>query len=263
MSCRSQRYVLPGYAGDCAVTEHCVAAPAFVAVHFHAGQFNARVGLEHAGALAVMLQANVVALEYSLAPTHPFPAAPEDAYRALEWTAKRFRDLPLVVIGEEAGGNLAAVVAVMARDRLRPKLAAQIMVAPMLDATLCSRSMERLVAHYGAEKVQSCDRAFAAYLPKQSDRLHPYASPAASTRQAGLPPALIAIHADDPLREGAERYIARLQAAGIRAECIARPDSEVTLSCDKQPLADVIRTFVTDAIATPAPCRGPARTTSQ
>ena len=168
-----------------------------------------------ARALAERLALTVVTPEYTLATEAPFPAAAEDAYSALRWAAGRSRGV--VIAGIEAGGNLAAAAAMMARDRGAPNVLAQILVSPMLDPSLTSTSMRCLpeAVRHGA---RACGAWYRAYLPAAADRLHPYAAPAASTRLAGLAPALILTAADDPLRDEAESYAAKLIAAGVSTQ---------------------------------------------
>jgi acetyl esterase/lipase len=150
--------------------------------------------------------------EYTLATEAPFPCAAEDVHAALRWAAGRARGV--VVAGIEAGGNLAAAAAMMARDRGTPELLAQILVAPMLDPSLSSASM-RCQPGAGRHGAQACGAWYRAYLPAAADCLHPYAAPASATRLAGLAPALVLTAADDPLRDEAESYAAKLIAAGV------------------------------------------------
>jgi acetyl esterase/lipase len=179
-----------------------------------------------AAALALRLASTVVVPDYTLATERPFPAAAEDGYAALQWAHLHAGECGcaqrrLVVAGIEAGGNLAAVAAMMARDRGGPPLAAQVLLGPMLDPTLSSPSMLRS----SDARPARCDAGYRAYLPHAADRMHPYAAPATATRLAGLPPALVLTANGDPLRDEAEGYGARLIAAGVttqvaRLECI-------------------------------------------
>jgi acetyl esterase len=237
-------HTVAGHAADLLIEEHPHKGAARVLVFFHAGKFVSRAGLEAGRQLAAALKSHTLIPHYALAPEHPFPAAPEDAYRALEWAAKRYRALPLVLIGEEAGANLAAVSALIARDRQRPNVAAQILFSPLLDATLCSRSHECLVARYGADKVNECDKAYRAYLPRQTDRTHPYASPAAASRLTGLPPALMLLGESDALREDADAYAARLLAAGIKVEVRRQPGEHASLDVADAATLDAIERFL-------------------
>jgi acetyl esterase len=176
-----------------------------------------------AAELARRLEAVVVTPDYTLASERPFPEAAEDAYAAIAWThdnatlhggdARR-----IAVAGEEAGGNLAAVAALMARDRGGPALTAQVLVSPMLDPTLTSCSMRNAKPAAGTHALDCFIAAYRRYLPKASDQLHPYASPAHCSRLAGVAPALIISAEDDPLRDEAEAYGAALIATGVTTQ---------------------------------------------
>jgi len=123
------------------------------------------------------LDVTLLASSYAQAPNQPFPAAAEDAYAALvDCVAhpRRYRwsGRTLVVSGTEAGGNLAAVTALMARDRGGPRLAGQLLIAPMLDPGLSSGSMR---CNSGEEIASHCAGGYRDYLPRAADRVHPYA----------------------------------------------------------------------------------------
>lgn len=185
-------------------------------LHFHGGAF---VGgsLEAGAAVAGVLQragAAVVSLDYPLAPAHPFPAAIDAGGVALAWLAHRLRrrQAPLFVAGEEAGGNLAAAVAMIARDRAVPPLAGAILLSPMLDVCVATASQrDAMNGPVGCP----CADGWRAYLAGDGDALHPYAVPARSMRLAGLPPTLLVTAADDPLRDETCAYAQRLRDAGV------------------------------------------------
>lgn len=167
----------------------------------------------------------VVSVDYRLAPEHPFPAAPEDCYAATHWVAQHAAKIGgdgtrIAVAGDSAGGNLAAVVALMARDRGGPQLALQILIYPGVD--------EQLSAEYVSWKecngvvLQRGDdyQGNTLYLPYEADRANPYASPIAASNLEGLAPVLVVTAEFDPLRDEAEQYAARLRAAGNRVTCV-------------------------------------------
>jgi acetyl esterase len=164
----------------------------------------------------------VLASTYTLATRLPFPAAAEDAHAVLIWAFRHRNELGwngthLVTAGIEAGGNLAAVSALMARDRGGPPLAAQMLIMPMLDPALTTCSMRTCAdIRNTARAAIACALAYRGYLPRATDRTHPYASPLQSSRMKGLPPALILSADGDPLRDEAEQYGAKLIAAGIK-----------------------------------------------
>src|SRR6516164_413948 len=111
-------------------------------VYFHGGGFvfgNLRMGDWLCSSVAALVGAVVVSVDYRLAPVHRFPAAVEDCYAALSWAAANAADLgaegPLGVMGESAGGNLAAVMCLLARDRGGPAISHQTLVYPATDMT--------------------------------------------------------------------------------------------------------------------------------
>lgn len=163
----------------------------------------------------------VLATSYTLATVRPFPAAVEDAHAVLLWAKKNKSKLGwsgkrLLSAGIEAGANLAAVCALMARDRGGPPLAGQVLIMPMLDPGLSTCSMRDLPADANMIKVaDTCAASYRGYLPNAADRTHPYASPLQSSRLKNLPPALILSAEEDPLRDEAELYGAKLIACGI------------------------------------------------
>jgi acetyl esterase len=188
-------------------------------VHFHGGAFvsgDLSSGECMAG-LLVEAGAVVLSVAYPLAPNHRFPEAVETGYVALDWAYKRRaklagKDARVFLAGDEAGGNLAAAVALIARDRAHPPLAGQILVAPMLDPCVGTASLRESVQCEG-----SCKWAdgWKQYLRGPMDAEHPYAVPGKATRLADLPPALILSSGDDPMRDEAMTYGARLKQAGI------------------------------------------------
>jgi acetyl esterase len=189
-------------------------------LHFHGGAFVS--GDLDSGACMARLFAQadaiVVSVAYPLAPRHRFPDAVEAGYAALEWTYKQRNKLAgngarVYLAGDEAGGNLAAAVALVARDRDHPPLAGQILVAPMLDPCVGTASLrEAQGCQAGACKWAD---GWQQYLRGPMDAEHPYAVPGKATRLAGLPPALVLTGADDPMRDEAMAYAQRLRDAGI------------------------------------------------
>jgi acetyl esterase len=191
-------------------------------LHFHAGAFvggSLADGASVAGLLADA-GASVVSLDYPLAPQHPFPQAVEAGYDALTWIERHRRRLaaprsPLYVAGEEAGGNLAAAVAMVARDRAGPALAGQILLSPMLDACIATASQRHAKA--GPVGCRWAD-GWRAYMARDDDALHPYAAPGQSMRLVELPRTLLVSAADDPLRDETQAFHHRLKSAGVPVE---------------------------------------------
>ena len=192
-------------------------------LHLHGGAFVG--GSLDSGAVVARLLASqaatVVALDYPLAPAHPFPQALEAGHDALMQLDRERRrhgpDAPLLVAGEEAGGNLAAALAHIARDRGEPVLAGQILMSPMLDACIATASQRD--ARDGPRGCP-CAEGWRAYLAEVRDAAHPYASPATSLRLRQLAPALLLTARDDPLRDETLAYAARLRAAGVPVQAL-------------------------------------------
>jgi acetyl esterase len=189
-------------------------------LHFHGGAFTDGT-LEEGAALAEALVAAgavVASIDYPLAPGHKFPEAVEVGYGVLAWAARwrgrvcGDRAAPLYVAGEEAGGNIAAAVTMMARDR-GAELAGQILVDPLLDPCIGTPSMRAALAGRAGE----CRFAdgWHHYLRTPQDSDHPYAAPASARRLAGIPPTLIVATAGTPLRDEVTTFSQRLAAAGI------------------------------------------------
>lgn len=195
-------------------------------LHLHGGAFVG--GSLDSGAPVAQLLAEVagtvVSLDYPLAPFHPFPQAVEAAHAALRALDRQRRRAapaaPLLVAGEEAGGNIAAAAALMARDRAGPVLSGQILLSPMLDA--CIGTASQRDARDGPLGCRCAD-GWRAYLPETRDALHPYATPADSVRLAGLPPALLLTANDDPQRDETLAFDRRLRAAGVSSRAVLLP----------------------------------------
>ena len=162
----------------------------------------------------------VVAVDYRLAPEHRFPAALDDAAFALRWVADHANDLSIAperigIGGDSAGGNLAAVLALMARDGTAPPLVHQALLYPVVDLTAASPSYQRVTSgvpltaatmHYFIEH----------YVPAASDRLDWRVSPLKARTLAGTAPALVLTVAHDPLCDEGRAYASRLESEGVR-----------------------------------------------
>ena len=168
--------------------------------------------------LALSSGCAVVAVDYRLAPEHPYPAAVEDAWRALEWVASNPAAVGgepgrLAAGGDSAGGNLAAVVAVRARDR-GLSLAAQLLVYPVIDCDFETESYRTNAAGYGLTAA-AMRWYWGHYAPDEARRLEPEASPLRFPDLAGVAPALVAVCGLDPLLDEGVAYARRLQEAGV------------------------------------------------
>ena len=161
----------------------------------------------------------VVSVDYRLAPEHRFPAAAEDSYSATVWTAQHADELGIdpkriAVGGDSAGGNLAAVVSLMDRDRGSSAVAYQVLIYPITDRNLETASYRENGEGYFLTK----DRMawfWDLYLNDDADASNPYAAPMQAESLAGLPPAYVMTAEFDPLLSEGDAYADRLEAAGV------------------------------------------------
>jgi acetyl esterase/lipase len=177
-------------------------------------------------ALAAATPAVVVSVDYRLAPEHRWPAAVEDAYAATEWASRNAAALGgaqhrLAVAGDSAGGNLAAVVALGARDRGGPTIAFQLLVYPVLDAAADTASWREYAD--GFYLTAAGMRWYWDHYLGEADGAAPDASPARAAFLGGLPPALVIVASHDILRDEGEAYAARLADAGVAAAATRIP----------------------------------------
>jgi len=169
----------------------------------------------------------VLAIEYRLAPESPFPAGLEDCYAALGWLAEKRvelgrKDWPIIVAGDSAGGNLAAALAILVRDRLGPQLAGQVLIYPATDGRtdtpsyaergegglLTARDMRWFWNHYAPGELA----------------LEPLASPILQQDLSGLAAAAIVTAEFDPLRDEGGAYADALRASGVPVQHLHFPD---------------------------------------
>jgi acetyl esterase len=168
--------------------------------------------------IANRIPAIVVSVSYRLAPENRWPDAAEDVYAVAQWAAHNADAVGgdarrVVVSGDSAGGNLAAVTALMARDRGGPPIAAQLLIYPVIAADFDNESY-RLFGKGFYNPKPALQWYWDQYVPAVADRDHPYASPLRANL-AGLPPAVIVTAGHDPLRDEGNAYADALQAAGV------------------------------------------------
>jgi len=218
---------IPGPLGDIPIRVYAPEGrvPRPILVYFHGGGFVIGSLTSHdplCRLMASKIPAIVVAVDYRLAPEHPFPAAAEDAYAATCWIAAHAREIGgdpgrIAVAGDSAGGNLSAVVSLLARERGGPTLVHQFLIYPVTDYSFETRShldnaegylltrplMTWFLGHY-----------FSGPTPRTDPRFAVLRAPDLQ----GLPPATVLTAEFDPLRDEGESYAARLRAAGVPAE---------------------------------------------
>ncbi len=165
----------------------------------------------------------VVSVDYRLAPETKFPGPADDCYAATIWAAQHAARIDgdaerIAVGGDSAGGNLAAAVALMARDRGGPSLVFQLLVYPVTARDFDTSSYQQNADGYGLSR-DSMQWYWDHYLQNHADASHPYAAPLVAQNLKGLPPALVITAEYDPLRDEGEAYAKRLQAAGVPTTC--------------------------------------------
>ena len=170
--------------------------------------------------LAVGARCAVFSIDYRLAPEHPFPAAVDDCVAATRYVAEHARELNIrgiAVGGDSAGGNLAATVALTARDAGGPRLAFQLLIYPATDQRCATASHERNAQGYllTRDAIQYFRRA---YLPTERDWSDWRASPLLAKSHANLPPAIVITAGYDPLLDEGRAYAERLRSAGVELE---------------------------------------------
>lgn len=163
----------------------------------------------------------VFSVEYRLAPEAPFPAAVEDCIAATRFVARQATRL--AVGGDSAGGNLAAVLALHARDAGWPPICFQLLIYPATDQNLHTESLERNGRDYLLTRALM-ERFRANYLPNEADYADWRASPALAKSHAGLPPALVLTAGYDPLLDEGRQYAELLRHAGVRVDYREYPD---------------------------------------
>ena len=165
----------------------------------------------------------VVSVDYRLAPEAKFPAASNDCYAATKWIAQNASSINvdpsrIAVGGDSAGGNLAAVVSLMAKDRGGPSITFQILVYPVTARDFSTGSYRQNADGY-LLTLDAMKWYWNHYLSSDADASNPYAAPSVAKDLSGLPPALVITAEFDPLRDEGEIFAQHLQAAGVPTIC--------------------------------------------
>ncbi len=229
---RVEALTIPGPAGPLKARLYAVEseAPLPVVVYFHGGGWVlGDIDSHDKGVRAITNAAGClsVSVEYRMAPEHPFPAAPDDCFAALTWIAANaasFSGDPsrLAVAGDSAGGNLAAVCALMAKERGGPALAFQLLIYPVVDYGMENGAYQ----DHADTLVLNRDRMayfWDLYVPDAAHRTDWRAAPLLAPDHSGLPPALILGSGIDPLYAEGVAYTEKLKAAGVAAEHVGFP----------------------------------------
>jgi acetyl esterase len=223
---RAEDRTVPGVTGDIPVRIYSAATDAAlpVVVYLHGGGWVIGDIASYDAVcrkLAIASGLTVISVDYRRAPEHVFPCAAEDAYAATRYIAEHGAELGvdgsrLAVAGDSAGGNLAAVTAILSRDRGAPTIAFQLLVYPALDATMSFPSYKENGEGY---LLTADDMAwfYEQYVGPDVDRKDAMLSPLYAPDLSGLPPALVITAEYDPLRDEGEAYADALQQAGVSA----------------------------------------------
>ena len=198
-----------------------------VTLFIHGGGFSYGSVEEYdmmAGKLAKITGTILVSVEYRLAPEYPFPAALNDCYSLLGWVRENAFEIGgdtsrICLMGDSAGGNLAAALTLRFRDEKMPQPACQVLIYPwvtFVDILYYSRIYFGLCA----DKTYVIDDAFlrqvrSDYMGDLADERNPYLSPLEATLTPDLPPALVITAECDPLRDGGRAYARKLESAGV------------------------------------------------
>ena len=170
--------------------------------------------------LCKRVPAVVISVDYALAPEHRYPAAAEDCYAALEWTVSNADELGIdasnvALAGTSAGGNLAAVVSQMTRDRNGPEVAHQVLFCPVTDHGHTRPSYEEFATGFGLTR-EGMNWFWDQYMGDDKHRAaEPYASPIRGADLRGLPDATVIVAECDVLRDEGEEYADALRRAGV------------------------------------------------
>lgn len=225
---------IPGPAGAIPVRIYkpAGAGPFGALVFFHGGGWVIGDLESHDGvarAITNVAGCCVVSVDYRLAPEHRYPAAADDCYAATLWVAEHVGELGvradrIAVGGDSAGGNLAAAVALMARDRGGPAIVHQALIYPVTDCNFETGSYRANGTDYGLTEA-GMRWFWDCYVSPEQAR-EPYASPLRAVDLSGLPPALVITAEYDPLRDEGEAYGKRLHESGV-ATTVHRYDGVV------------------------------------
>jgi len=216
---RLDEFSIPTSAGKIAARRYVPVDPAAVILWIHGGGW-VICDLDTHDAMCRLLATEsgcqVVAVDYRLAPEHPFPAPLEDSWDALRWVAEQASGQPVIVAGDSAGGHLAAVCALRARDRGGPELALQVLVYPATSGDLTTSSCAR----YGSGRdtfmtLAEMEWFWAHYVGDVPDDSGLEFRPLRAQDHSGLPPTIIVTAEYDPLRDDGFAYAKALRNAGV------------------------------------------------
>jgi len=229
-----ENFTIPGPGGELRARSYAPIAAAGslpTLVYFHGGGFVAGSLQSHDGLCRLFTAEGgfkVIALDYRLAPEHPWPAAVDDAWAALQWIEENASDLGvdagrIAVGGDSAGGMLAAIVTQLAREKGGVKIAYQMLLFPNTQVGGETSSMNEFAVGYFLER-RVIEYFNSLYLPADADRNSPKVSPLRAKSFAGLPPAYVMLGGYDPLHDEGLAYADKLRGAGVKVTIADYPD---------------------------------------
>ncbi|TFB15095.1 alpha/beta hydrolase [Filobacillus milosensis] len=164
----------------------------------------------------------IISVDYRLAPEHKYPTPAEDCYEALEWVYANPIEIDgdvsnMVIGGDSAGGNLAAAVSMMAKDREGPPIAAQVLVYPVTNLSYDTSSYDEFAEGYGLDR--DLMKWFGQhYVREEEDFYNPYVAPLTCEDLSGLPPSIVIVAENDVLRDEGLAFARRLKEAGVKMD---------------------------------------------
>ena len=231
---RTENFTIPGPGGDIRARGYAPVAasgslPALI--YFHGGGFVAGSLESHDGLCRLFAAEggfNVIAVDYRLAPEHPYPAAVEDAWAATQWIEQNAAELGIdagriAVGGDSAGAMLAAIVTQIAREKGGLKLAFQLLMFPNTQIGGETASLNEVAVGYFLER-RAIEYFHSLYLPPDADKSSPRVSPLRAKEFSGLPPAYVMLGGYDPLHDEGLAYAEKLKAAGVKVSIADYPD---------------------------------------
>ena len=229
-----ENFTIPGPGGEIRARAYApvaTAGPQPTLIYFHGGGFVVGSLESHDGLCRLFAAEGgfkVIAVDYRLAPEHPWPAAVDDAMAALQWIEANSAQLGvdggrIAIGGDSAGGMLAAIVTQQARDKTKLRIVYQMLLFPNTQVGGETSSLAEFAVGYFLER-RAIEYFSSLYLPPGSDRNSPKVSPLRARDFSGLPPAFVMLGGYDPLHDEGLAYAEKLKAAGVKVTIADYPD---------------------------------------
>ncbi|HEY2011178.1 MAG TPA: alpha/beta hydrolase [Rhizomicrobium sp.] len=229
-----ENFTIPGPSGEIRARAYApvaTAGPQPTLIYFHGGGFVVGSLESHDGLCRLFAAEGgfkVIAVDYRLAPEHPWPAAVDDAMAALQWIEADAAQLGvdggrIAIGGDSAGGMLAAIITQQARGKTKLRIAYQMLLFPNTQVGGETASLAEFAVGYFLER-RAIEYFSSLYLPPGSDRNSPKVSPLRAKDFSGLPPAFVMLGGYDPLHDEGLAYAEKLKAAGVKVTIADYPD---------------------------------------